>query len=384
MSNPPPAAIPTDIKPVEPPRQFAAPQLGLALAEVDRLIRANEARNLFHVDGNGLTAAVLDTGLNTTHVDFIGRIVAQRNFTTDNGSDSENASDGQGHGTNVGGIIAANGDHRGVAPGASIVPLKVLSNTGNGSFSAVADALKWVLDNRVKHSISAVCMSLGAGDNRTSDAGLEQDTVKGRIAALREQRVAVVIAAGNDYFTHNSKQGMSYPAILRQCVSVGAVYDEFEGAFSYSSGAATTSSGPDRITPFSQRLHESVDGDCHTDIFAPGAPVTSAGIGGPRGESVQHGTSQATPVTVGVILLLQQLHKRLTGELPTVDDLVETLRRGGVAIHDGDDEADNVQHTGLDFRRVDAVGALEAVARSLQKTLFLTGKPLGGSAVVPA
>ena len=379
MSNsPPPAAI----KPVEPPRQFAAPQLGLALAEVDRLIRANEARNLFQVDGSGHTAAVLDTGLNIVHVDFTGRIPTQRNFTTDNSGDPSNANDGQGHGTNVAGIIAADGDHRGVAPGASIIPLKVLSNSGGGSFAAVADALNWVLDHRGEHGISAVCMSLGAGDNRTNDAGLEEDTVNDRIAALRDQRVAVIIAAGNDYFPHGSRQGMSYPAICRHCVSVGAVYDEFEGPFSYNSGAQTSSSGPDRITPFSQRLHETVNSDCRTDIFAPGAPVTSAGIGGPRAESVQHGTSQATPVTVGVILLLQQLYKRLAGELPEVDELVDLLRRGGIAIHDGDDEADNVQHTNLVFRRVDAVGALDAAARSLQKKLFLTGQPLGGTAMV--
>jgi subtilisin family serine protease len=374
MPDPQPVAI--EIKPVDPPRQFDAPQLGLALAEVDRLIRANEARTVFGVDGTGLAVAVLDTGLNAGHVDFAGRVPAQANFTTDNGGDAADATDGQGHGTNVGGIIVANGDHRGVAPGAGIVPLKVLRNTGSGSFAAVADALQWVLDHREEHSIAAVCMSLAAGDNRVSDAGLDLDPVNNRIKSLREQRVAVVIAAGNDYFTHGSEQGMSYPAILRHAVSVGAVYDEFEGPFSYSSGARAFSSGPDRITPFSQRLHESVSADCHTDVFAPGAPVTSAGINGPRGESVQHGTSQAAPVTCGVILLMQALHRRLTGELAAVDTIVELLRRSAVPIHDGDDESDNVEHTNLDFRRLDAFAALDAVGSELQKQLFLTGEPL--------
>lgn len=373
---PDPQPLPADVKPVDPPRQFAAPQLGLALAEVDRLIRANEARNVFGVDGSGLAAAVLDTGLNTGHVDFAGRVLAQANFTTDNGGDDDDAADGQGHGTNVGGIIVANGDHRGVAPGAGIVPLKVLRNTGSGSFAAVADALQWVLDHREEHSIAVVCMSLAAGDNRGDDAGLGFDPVNNRIKSLREQRVAVVVAAGNDYFTHGSEQGMSYPAILRHAVSVGAVYDEFEGPFRYGSGARAFSSGPDRITPFSQRLHESVSADCHTDVFAPGAPVTSTGIDGPRGESVQQGTSQAAPVTAGVILLMQSLHRKLTGELMEVDTVVELLRRSAVAIHDGDDESDNVGHTDLDFRRIDAFAALDAVASELQKKLLLTGEPL--------
>lgn len=372
-----------EIPPVDPPRQFDFPQLGLALTQVDRLIRANEARNLHNVSGAGHTVAVCDTGLNTAHVDFAGRVVTQRNFTADNGGDPNNAADGNGHGTNVAGIIAADGDHRGVAPGARIIPLKVLTNKGGGSFKAVADALQWVLDHRQEHGISAVCMSLSARDNRVNDDGLEKDRVKRLIRALRQHRVPVVIAAGNDYFTHGSRQGMSYPAIVRECVSVGAVYDEFEGPFSYASGARALSSGPDRITPFSQRLHETVNGDCCTDIFAPGAPVTSSGIAGPRGESVQQGTSQAAPVTVGVIVLMQELHRRLAGELPEVDALVEMLQHGSVVIRDGDDEADNVQHTNLDFRRVDALGALDAVVRSLQKTMLLTGQPLGGQPVLP-
>jgi subtilisin family serine protease len=368
---------PLDIRPIETPKQFSAPQLGFELEEVDNFIRASEARHTFSVNGSGLTVAVLDTGLRTTHVDFAGRVVAQRNFTADNNADPANANDGDGHGTNVGGIIVANGDHIGIAPGANIIPIRVLANNGGGSFQAIRDALQWVLDNRVKHNITAVCMSLGDSGNYQSDTGFPaNDGIATRIRALREAGVAVGIAGGNDFFSHDSEQGMSYPAIFRESVSVGAVYDDFEGPFTYSSGASTSESGPDRITPFSQRLHENVNADCRTDVFAPGAPVTSSGIQNDHGESVQHGTSQATPVTVGVILLMQQLHHRLTGRLPSVDDLVTWLRRSGVTINDGDDEVDNVTHTGLDFIRVNAFHALEAVRRHLQKELFLTGQPL--------
>ena len=104
--------------------------------------------------------------------------------------------------------------------------------------------------------------------------------------------------------------------------------------------------------------------------------MTSAGIANDEAESVQSGTSQATPVVVGVILLMQQLYQRLKGELPEVDDLVTWLRQGGVMINDGDDEADNVEHTHEDFARLDAVRALEAIRRHLQKELLLTGQPL--------
>ncbi len=362
-------SAPIDVSPVDPPVQFDEPAFPF-LVEVDDFLWVTRARDAFHVDGSGLTVAVLDTGLNSAHVDFAGRVPAQKNFTTDNGGNPDDASDGNGHGTNVGGIIVANGDHRGLAPGAQIIPIKVLKNSGGGSFAGVGQALQWVIDNRDAFNITVVCMSLGDSGNYTSDEHLQNDALRAKIDTLRQAKVAVVIAAGNDYFTHNSAQGMSYPAIIRECVSVGAVYDAEEGGFTYSSGARAFSSRAGQITPFSQRLHYSVSPKTQTDIFAPGAPVTSSGINGPNGESTQHGTSQAAPVIAGLILLMQEFHLRAAGELPAVNDLVTWLRRGGVTIRDGDDENDNVQHTGLTFVHADALSALDSIRRSLLRKLL--------------
>lgn len=367
----------TTVEKVETPKQFDQPQLSISLVEVDNLVRAAEARRYFQVSGKGLAVAVVDTGLNTEHVDFAGRVPAQRNFTSDNGGADDDATDGDGHGTNVGGIVAAKkGDHMGIAPDVNIIPLKALDNNGDGHFNDVVNALQWVIKNRTKHHITAVCMSLGNPGNYANDSAFAKTDMRKRIEELRAENIPVCIAAGNNFHPHNSVQGMAFPGILSGCVSVGAVYDEFEGSFSYSSGAYTSASGPDRITPFSQRLHETLNQECRTDIFAPGAPVTSAGIKGPHGESVQQGTSQATPVTTGVILLMQELHLREVGHMPTVDQLVGWLRRGGVTINDGDDELDNVTNTGLNFIRLSAVGALECIRRDLVKDLSETGKAL--------
>jgi subtilisin family serine protease len=359
-----------DTAPVERPVQFDQPQFHVLMAEITPFIHLREARDNFSVTGNGLTAAVLDTGLRTTHVDFAGRVRAQRNFTADNGGNPNDATDGQGHGTNVSGIIAANGIHRGVAPGTDIIPLKVLTNTGSGSFEAIADALQWVLDHQAEHHISVACLSLGDSGNYTSDEIFADHRIRNLIRALNEARVAVVVAAGNDFFTHASAQGMSFPAICRETISVGAVYDSSMGSFSYQSGAVAHSTAAGQMTPFSQRLHESLSPAAFTDIFAPGAPVTSSGINSDHGESVQHGTSQAAPVASGVILLMQQFYLRHTNQLPPVNDLATWLRQGGVPIHDGDDEDDNVINTGLDFLRLDALAALEAVRRQLQIRLL--------------
>lgn len=351
------------VSPVEAPLQRETSNA--ELIQVDALIRATEARRAFGVAGRRTTVAVLDTGLRTTHRDFAGRVRASRNFTADNGGDPDDATDGQGHGTNVGGIICAGDLHIGMAPEAGIVPVKVLDDTGSGSFTAVLDALRWVFDQRAALGITAVCMSLGASDNRTTDSDLAGDAIGRAMADLTAAGVVCCVAAGNDFFAHDSAQGMSYPAIFRETLSVGAVYDTDVGPFSYDSGARVTESGPDRITPFSQRLHESVGGACATDIFAPGAPTTSSGIAGDTGESVQHGTSQATPVVAGVVLLLQDLHLKVTGRPPSAADVRRWLLAGAVSINDGDDERDNVRNTGLDFPRISAVGALEACARDI-------------------
>ena len=357
--------IPLDIATVDAPAvQFDTPQVPF-LVEVDEFVRASQARQLFKVTGKGLCAAVLDTGLNTQHVDFAGRIAAVRNFTPDDGGDPNNVTDGNGHGTNVAGIVLAGADHIGMAPEAQVAPLKVLRNNGGGSFAWVDQALDWVIQNHAARRISAVCMSLGDSGNYVDDTPFTSSAIAQKITALRKAKVVVVVAAGNDYFKHNSKQGMGYPAIVRQTVSVGAVFDAEEGSFSYGSGAKAFSTRAGQITPFSQRLHQSVNRATRTEIFAPGAPVTSSGINGPHGESIQHGTSQATPVTVGIILLLQEFYKRHAGQMPTVDQVTNWLRRGGVPIRDGDDEDDNVQHTNLTFLRVDAMRALNAAYREL-------------------
>lgn len=358
----------SEIKPVEAPVQFDQPRLSLELVEVDNLVRLSEARNSFNVSGQGMCVAVLDTGINSNHVDFTNRIAAQANFTADNNGDFNDATDGNGHGTNVTGIVAASpGFHLGAAPKARIAALKVLSDDGSGNFNSIEQALDWVLQNKDNHNISVVCMSLGSGNNLQSDDGVATSTTAKLIRALADVNIAVCVAAGNDFFNHQSQQGMSFPAIVRETISVGAVYDAREGSFSYADGATTNESAPDRITPFSQRLHGTVAPDCFTDVFAPGAPVRSSGINGPQGESVQHGTSQAAPVITGVILLLQELYKRETNELPSVDDIKEWLALSSVIINDGDDELDNVINTGLNFARVDAVEALRSVARSFNK-----------------
>jgi len=361
------------VQPVEKPRQFVGSDLSAQLVELSTFIRAEEARERYGVSGKGFSVAVLDTGLRTSHIDFKGRVQHQVNFTSDNNGDMEDASDGNGHGTNVGGIIVANGINTGLAPEANIIPIKVLDNRGGGSFEDIVKALNWVLENHEQYNITVVNLSLSNGKNYTSDLSFTQSSeIYQAFNALHKKDIAVVVAAGNDYFKHKSEQGMAFPAIVKGCVSVGAVYDASAGSFSYLSGAKAFTSGAGRITPFSQRLHPNKGGLYRTDIFAPGAPVQSSGISSDKGISIQQGTSQAAPVVAGLLLLMQEYYSNIYNAMdskmkgkvdprPNVDQLTAWLRRGGVSIKDGDDEDDNVRNTGLDFIRVDAYDALRQV-----------------------
>ena len=339
------------------------------LLEVDWLVRSSEARATFHCDGSRTTVAVLDTGLNSSHLDFAGRIVAQSNFTQDNGGDPHNADDGNGHGTHVTGIVSANAIHKGIAPGTRIVAVKVLANDGSGTWGSVYEGLQWVIQNRLVYGISAVCMSLGDGGNHKS-ASQPADGIGSALRDLDEVGVVCCVAAGNDFFSHQSQQGMGYPAIFPTCVSVGAVFDGNVGPLSYVDGAVAYSTSADRITPFSQRLHADEGGEFGTDIFAPGAPVTSTGFG-EDGSTVQAGTSQATPVVAGVALLLQSYYLRATNSLPSTEQIRQWLMLGAAPIMDGDDENDNVKNTNKVFARVDAYAALAACARRNAASLLV-------------
>lgn len=342
------------IAPVPKPTPVVA-NFKLASIEANQLARIVEARRKFGVTGKGLAAAVLDTGLRTSHMDFQQRVLPGRSFISGQG-----VSDGNGHGTNVSGIIAANHLHQGVAIDAKILPLKVLSNQGDGDFQAVRDALDYVIQNHASMNISVVNMSLGDGGNRTST---QLNQIHQKIQTLQSMNIPVVISAGNDFHTHGSKEGMGDPAAVAECISVGAVFDGDIGSRKWSSGAEVFESKLDCICPFSQRQKTGLPTD--TDIFAPGASLQSAGHLEDNATSVMDGTSQAAPVVAGVILLMQEFYMDRKGALPPVSKVRSWLVASAADINDGDDEKDNVQNTGKQFVRVDAMNALQAIENEL-------------------
>ena len=302
------------------------------------------------IDGSGFACVILDTGIDLDHPFFGSRIVYSYDFYDSNDSD---ASDFNGHGSNVSSIVAGyeSGVYTGMAPGADIIHLKVFPDGDGGA--PVADqeeALQWVVANAAAYNIVSVNMSLGGGNyDFLVHANDRHDEFMG-LAALD---IVTAVAAGNSFYSEGSVQGVGYPAADPFTLAVGATFDADIGYREWDDGTIAYTTDTDRIVPFSQRDDEILD------IMAPGALITGADW---DGTTVSYtGTSQASPHIAGIAALMQELAVQELGRRLTQDEYRELLQQTAVTVIDGDDEDDNVTNTGLSFPRVDVLALGEAI-----------------------
>jgi subtilisin family serine protease len=302
------------------------------------------------IDGRGVSVVVIDTGIDLNHpffgpdTNFNGvdeRIVFSFDFS---GANDGDASDTNGHGSNVASIIGSqDATFTGMAPGVNIIALKVFpDNSGFASSTDIFEAVNWVVANAAAYKVVAVNMSLGQGDNLNIATN---SLYHSGFAALNAGNVAVVVASGNSYHAYQT-QGVSSPSADSSAWSVGAVWDRDAGSWNWSDGASDFTTGPDRITSFSQRSASL------TTIFAPGGAITGANQSG--GTVTFSGTSQATPHIAGLVADMQELALQVSGHLMSVASLRSTMISSAASIIDGDDENDNDINTGATFHRVDA------------------------------
>ncbi|MFI8411268.1 S8 family serine peptidase [Paeniglutamicibacter gangotriensis] len=226
--------------------------------------------------GAGIRVAVLDTGFDATHPDFIGRDVTTASFI-----DGEDSHDGHGHGTHCIGTScgprALEGSRGyGVAPGASIFAGKVLSNAGSGSDTGILAGIDWALQNDC-HIIS---MSLGADVREVHPPYV----AAGRRAL--ERGTLIIAAAGN-----NARRSAGDPGF------VGAPANS---PYIFSVGALDSSLA---VADFSARTLPGRGGQ--VDIAGPGVAVYSSWPMPQRYNTIS-GTSMATPHVAGVAALLSE------------------------------------------------------------------------------
>jgi subtilisin len=219
--------------------------------------------------GAGVKVAVVDTGIDCGHPDLAPNCVYGANFAA---KGNKLAFDDHGHGTHVAGIIAARDNGFGVigvAPEATLYAVKVLDNTGSGSWSAVASGIVWA----VKNGMNVINMSLGG-------SSISQ-AVADAVQAASDAGILVVSAAGNS----GCCDTVLFPAKLPGSMAIAAV-DANDQLASFSS------TGPE------------------LDVAAPGVDILSTVPTGtcklcdPSGYRSLSGTSMATPHVSGTGALL--------------------------------------------------------------------------------
>ncbi|REK18073.1 MAG: hypothetical protein DWQ37_04915, partial [Planctomycetota bacterium] len=311
------------------------------------------------IDGSGFATVVLDTGIDLDHPFFgpdndtngvADRIVYQFDFS---GANDADATDVDGHGSNVASIVGSqDGSIVGMAPGVDLIALKVFGDDNSGSFGDLEEALQWVVANAATYNIASINMSLSDDGNYGITTALYG--ISDELAALAAAGVIVVSSAGNDFFSNSSVQGVGYPAADVNSLAVSAVWDaNYGGPINWSGGAIDHTTGPDRLTSFSQR-HSIL-----TDIAAPGAFISGANESG--GSAAYGGTSQAAPHIAGIAALAQDLAMSALGRLLTPAEFRLLLQDSATLVFDGDDENDNVVNTNLNYPRVDVFALGEAI-----------------------
>jgi len=328
---------------------YATPPASTYDAQAWSLIGASTVSTNYNYKGAGYSVAVIDTGIDPNTASLAGRILTGWNFVSNN----SNTADNNGHGTFVATEIASNNvTYPGIVPQANVIPLKVLDASGSGSFGYVQDALAWIIAHRQQYNIVAVNMSLGAGNYSTNPFTF----LDSNLSTLKSQGVFVSVASGNSFFPNNSTPGLAFPAIDSLVVSVGAVYDASVGRVSWSSGAVDYTTGADRVASFTQR-------SAKLNILAPGAMIT--GIGRGNSTITMAGTSMAAPVVAGAAVLLHQVLDSFNDPgAANQDNILNIMRTTGANVVDGDDENDNVVNTGLTFKRLDLLSAVQFVVNA--------------------
>ncbi len=241
--------------------QTPTPSWGLDA--IDTPAATQDAHYLYDTTGTGTTVYVVDTGIQSTHPDFGGRVDAANGHTEV--ADGNGTEDCNGHGTHVAGTVGST--TYGVAKDTRLVPVRVMGCDGKGTFAAFIYALIWIYNNHTGAQ-SVITMSLGLPKNDTANQLIQIGVSRGYV---------MTSAAGNE----TTDACNSSPASAPDGITVGAI-DATRNIAWYSNY-----------------------GSCVT-LFAPGSDITSTWIG--SSTNTISGTSMATPHVAGLAARLLQEH----------------------------------------------------------------------------
>jgi serine protease AprX len=224
----------------------------------------------------------------------------------------EGSVDPNGHGTHVAGIMVgdgsrSSGQYRGIAPGASLVSIRVLDNQGRGRTSDMLAGLQWVADHKEEYGIRVLNLSLGHPVYEPA----EVDPLVQAVESLWNSGVVVVCAAGNGGRDGNGT--ISSPCNSRKVITVGALnerrtFDGFDDAVATYSGRGPTSldlfAKPDLLAPGNRIVSTRAAGSYMDGLLVGRQVAADASRPWVREHLEMSGTSMAAPFVAGAAALM--------------------------------------------------------------------------------
>jgi len=188
-------------------------------------VNIDSIKQTYNLTGQNVEVAVLDTGVDTDHVDLEGALLTQKCFADSCPNGANRAEDDNGHGTHVTGIIASQGSTapEGGSPGVKIHAVKVLDSSNSYSAASIVIA---GLDHVINElpNVDIVNMSLGTNELFSSDCDSTYAYTRAfnsAIKILRDRGTLSFVSSGNEA----SANSISAPACISSAIAVGAVWD---------------------------------------------------------------------------------------------------------------------------------------------------------------
>lgn len=216
--------------------------------------------------GSGVHAYDIDTGIDSTHVDFAGRVGQGTTFV----NDGHGTSDCNGHGTHTAGTIG--GTTYGVAKQVIIIPVRIFPCTGGTPTSVVIAGVDWVTANAIRPAVAN--MSLGGPLDPAMNLAVQNSIASG---------ITYSVSAGND----NADACGQSPASVPEAITIGAA-DATDTRASFSNYGACV------------------------DFYAPGVSVTSDWNSSNTATGVLSGTSMAAPHATGAAARILSVYPTMT------------------------------------------------------------------------
>lgn len=301
--------------------------------------------------GKGVLIAIIDTGVALQHPDLVARLVPGASVV-----DNRSAQDGHGHGTLVAGIAAASADNNegiaGVAPEASILPVRVFDASGSATPASVARAIRFAVDAAAARRSKLVLNLSFVGPSGPSGApAAPPDQIFGDVAV----RTAIESAAraGASVITPAGNEGVP-----------GTAFDAPDGKGIIVVGASNRQDGCASFSNFGPGI----------DVLAPGVGILSTFWNpsqGKAGYAYADGTSMSVPFVAGAAALLMSIGMT---NVQAVERIIATAGGPGVSCRGEPNK----------YKILDVAAALGVTRAEVPQPADLEPSPLPTGMILPA